>query len=69
MKILVLANNDVGLYQFRKELLQELLKDNSVVLSLPYGEMVEPLREAGCEFHGTADKAVRTLRVLRDCSV
>ena len=53
MKILVLANNDVGLYQFRKELLQELLKDNSVVLSLPYGEMVEPLREAGCEFIDT----------------
>lgn len=45
MKILVLANNDVGLYQFRKELLLELLKDNSIVLSLPYGEMVEPLRE------------------------
>ena len=53
MKILVLANNDVGLYQFRKELLLELLKDNSIVLSLPYGEMVEPLREAGCEFIDT----------------
>lgn len=53
MKILVLANNDVGLYQFRKELLLELLKDNSIVLSLPYGEMVEPLREAGCAFVDT----------------
>ena len=30
---------------------------------------VRRYREAGCEFHGTADKAVRTLRVLRDCSV
>ena len=27
-RILILANNDVGLYQFRKELIGELLKDN-----------------------------------------
>lgn len=53
MKVLVLANNDIGLYQFRKELIQELLKDNTVVLSLPYGEMVEPLLEAGCRFLDT----------------
>lgn len=53
MKILILANNDIGLYQFRKELIQELLKDNTVVLSLPYGEMVEPLVKAGCRFLDT----------------
>lgn len=53
MKILVLANNDVGLYQFRKELILELLKENQVILSLPYGDMVEPLREAGCKFIDT----------------
>lgn len=40
MKILILANNDVGLYQFRKELIAELLKDNQVTVSLPYGELV-----------------------------
>ena len=28
MKILILANNDVGLYQFRRELIEELLKEN-----------------------------------------
>lgn len=50
MKILILANNDVGLYQFRKELIQELLKDNKVYISLPYGELVEPLREMGCKY-------------------
>ena len=32
-KILILANNDVGLYKFRKELLLELLKDNEVYIS------------------------------------
>lgn len=53
MKILVLANNDAGLYQFRKELLWELLKDHAVTISLPYGEMVEPLKNAGCKFIDT----------------
>lgn len=49
-KILVLANNDVGLYKFRKELIQELLKDNDVYISLPYGKLVEPLIQMGCRF-------------------
>ena len=53
MKILILANNDVGLYRFRKELILELLKDNEVIISLPYGELVEPLKEAGCLFIDT----------------
>lgn len=53
MKILILANNDVGLYQFRKELIYELLKENEVYISLPYGEMIEPLKEAGCKFIDT----------------
>lgn len=53
MKILILANNDVGLYQFRKELIEELLQGNEVLISLPYGEMVEPLKKIGCRFIDT----------------
>lgn len=53
MKIMVLANHDVGLYQFRKELLEELLRENEVYISLPYGELVEPLKEIGCQFIDT----------------
>ncbi len=53
MKILILANNDIGLYRFRKELIYELLKENEVYISLPYGEMVEPLKSAGCTFIDT----------------
>ncbi|EGC04503.1 glycosyltransferase family 4 protein [Ruminococcus albus] len=49
-KVLILANNDVGLYQFRQELISELLKKNKVYISLPYGEMVEPLKKMGCKF-------------------
>lgn len=53
MKILILANNDVGLYQFRRELIQELLKNNEVFISLPDGDLVEPLVEMGCKFIDT----------------
>lgn len=53
MNILILANNDVGLYQFRRELIQELLMSNTVYISLPYGELVEPLKEMGCQFIDT----------------
>ena len=40
MRILKLANNVVGLYRFRRHLIFELLKDNEVYISLPYGELV-----------------------------
>lgn len=53
MKILILANNDVGLYQFRRELIEELLKQNTVVISCPEGELIEPFLERGCVFHNT----------------
>ena len=53
MKILILANNDIGLYQFRRELIEELLKKNKVVIALPYGELIEPLKKMGCRFINT----------------
>ncbi len=54
MKILVLANNDVGLYQFRRELLAGLIgQGHDVYISLPDGELVKPLCEMGCHFIDT----------------
>ncbi len=53
MRVMILTNFDLGLYQFRKELIQELLKDNEVIISLPYGELVEPLKNMGCKFIDT----------------
>ena len=50
MKILILTNFDVGLYRFRRELIQELLTKNEVYISRPYGELVAPLVEMGCFF-------------------
>lgn len=51
MKILILANMDIGLYKFRKELIEELLQQkNEVYISLPDGELVRPFEEMGCTF-------------------
>lgn len=49
-KILILANNDVGLYKFRKELIAKLLEEHEVFISLPYGESVDKLVDMGCVF-------------------
>lgn len=65
MKILILANSDVGLYQFRRELIQELLKDHQVIIALPDGDLVRPLEEMGCEF-SVAPVDRRGLNPLKD---
>lgn len=53
MKILILTNFDVGLYQFRRELVESLLKEHQVFLSLPDGELVRPMEQMGCVFLDT----------------
>ena len=52
-KILILANNDIGLYKFRKELIQKLVQGYKVYISLPYGKHISKLEEIGCEFIDT----------------
>ncbi len=51
MRVLIVANNDVGLYKFRRELVEELLKTHEVHICLPYGEYVEKMTEMGCVYH------------------
>lgn len=53
MNILILANYDVGLYRFRRELIQSLLERNEVLIALPEGNLVHPLEEMGCHFVDT----------------
>jgi glycosyltransferase involved in cell wall biosynthesis len=54
MKILVLANFGMGLYNFRKELLEELIRqDNEVYISLPDDNYVPKLKKIGCKFIDT----------------
>lgn len=50
MKILILANFDAGLYKFRKELIQELVKEHQVSICLPKGDYTERLINLGCQF-------------------
>ncbi|MGG3564216.1 glycosyltransferase family 4 protein [Neobacillus rhizosphaerae] len=51
MKNLVLANFGMGLYNFRKEILKELInQNNDVYISLPNDEYVPKLERLGCKF-------------------
>jgi Glycosyltransferase len=53
-RILVLANNDIGLYHFRINLLRQLIaQGNKVYISLPNGEFIPKLQETGCCFLNT----------------
>ena len=70
MKILIIANNDVGLYKFRRELLEELVTEHEVYISLPDGEFVGRMVDMGCSFepcemldrHGT--NPVKELKLI-----
>ena len=50
MRILILANYDLGLYKFRKELLEKLCNRNKVFVSCPYGDYIDKIREIGCKY-------------------
>ncbi|AFA48880.1 glycosyltransferase family 4 protein [Acetobacterium woodii] len=60
-KILILVNHDLVIYNFRKELVERLIKDGYLVyISSPYGERIEDLIVMGCQYietvidrHGT----------------
>lgn len=68
MRVLFLANNDTGLYKFRKELLEELITPGSfikgrkaqpceVFISLPDGEFIPELKKLGCKYiHTNIDR-------------
>lgn len=53
-KILILTNNDIGLYNFRKELLQALIQEGyELHIALPYGSFVDKMQEMGCIYYDT----------------
>ncbi|MDK2584501.1 glycosyltransferase family 4 protein [Romboutsia sedimentorum] len=65
-KILILTNNDIGLYNFRKELPQQLLKTGyDVTIALPYGKQVDKFKEMGCNFIETPMNR-RGMNVIQD---
>ena len=55
MKVLILANSDGGLYNFRRELMETLLrKGHDVWVSVPMGYRVEYFKKMGCKMIDTA---------------
>ena len=48
---MIVANNDVGLYKFRRELVEELLRIHEVHICLPDGGYIENLTAMGCVYH------------------
>lgn len=48
MKILILTNYDFGLYKFRRELLESMVQEHEVFVSVPDGEFVPDIQKIGC---------------------
>ena len=48
-KVLILANSSGGLYDFRNELVLELLKKHKVYVSVPDKTATDKLKKEGCE--------------------
>lgn len=49
MKILIITNHSYMLYQFRKELIETLLKNHEVALSMPFAGHEEDFQTMGCK--------------------
>lgn len=51
-KILFLVNHDITIYNYRLELVEELVRNgNEVHISSPYGEKIDELIDIGCKYH------------------
>jgi len=49
MKIVILANSDVGLLSFRRELIETLIqRGHNITVSLPQGNRLDEIQELGC---------------------
>ncbi len=67
-KYLILANSSTGVYDFRRELISELLKRGTVSIGLPKGEKWEDLEALGCRLSETSMDR-RGTNPLRDFSL
>ena len=53
-KVLMLGNSDIVIYNFRRELIEEMIKSGyEVYVSLPYSKRTEALKDMGCIFINT----------------
>ena len=65
-RILILSNHSFMLWQFRRELIQTMLRsDMEVVIGVPFGDHIEDFRSLGCKMIDTPlDR--RSINPLRD---
>ncbi|MBR5900433.1 MAG: glycosyltransferase family 4 protein [Clostridia bacterium] len=50
-RVLILANSDLVVYNFRLELVERLVNDgNQVIIACPYGERIDLLVDIGCQY-------------------
>ncbi len=68
MKLLVITNNDLGLYRFRKELLEYLAVEHEVHIVLPDGDYISKLEALGTFFH-PANVDRRGKNIFRDINL
>ena len=55
MKIVLIGNTDLAIYNYRRELLERLIKDgHSVTVISPVGQYVEDMKAMGCDFYEVA---------------
>ena len=66
MRILLLSNLDMGLYKFRREILEALASEHEVFFSVPEGEYVSNLEETGCRFISCDYLDRRSTNPIRD---
>ena len=64
-KIMVISNEHNSTYNFRRELIEALLKDNEVFLVMKYGDKADRFVEMGCKFENV-DFDARTTNVFKD---
>ena len=66
MRVLVLANIGLGLYKFRRELLECLVKENEVYFCIPEDEYVERIQMIGCNFISCTCLERRSMNPFKD---
>lgn len=70
-KVLILANSSNGLYNFRKELIAELKKENEILVSIPEEDKKEELEQLGCRIiHTSMERRginpVKDFKIVKD---
>ena len=66
MKILVLSNNDGGLWHFRQELLRTLIADNELFVCTPTGDYSKSIESLGCTFISCTKLSRRGMNPIQD---